>query len=126
MALTRTDGTALYWDRTGLLKLLAGVFIGPAAWGLNLGANYSLVKWACASGTPQVLPLLSAAAFCLVAYGFVLSWAGLARVRHEASGDRPVHGRNRFLAVSGLWLNALFALLILTSGSLPFIVGPCQ
>jgi hypothetical protein len=116
-----------YWDDIGLVKLLAGLSLGPAAWLLNLQVNYSLVKWACASGNPQLLPIFSAAALALVIGGLGLSWWCFSRLREQAapSGGRVVD-RSYFLAVAGLWLNALFALLILTSGSLHFIVSPCE
>jgi hypothetical protein len=116
-----------YWDDIGLVKLLAGVFLGPAAWALNLEINYSLVKWACASDTPQLLPLLSAAALTMVACGFALSWRCWTQLRAGADPDGArVVDRSYFLAVSGLGLNALFALVILTTGALHFIVSPCE
>ena len=116
-----------YWDVIGLVKLLAGVFVGPAAWALNLEISYSLVKWACASETPQLLPLLSATALAMVAGGFGLSWQCWSQLRAGADpeGARVVD-RSHFLAVTGLGLNALFALLILTSGALHFIISPCE
>jgi hypothetical protein len=103
------------------------LFIGPAAWALNLEINYSLVKWACASSNPQLLPIVSAAALALVVGGLGLSWWCFSRLHGQAAppGGRVVD-RSYFLAVAGLWLNALFALLILTSGSLHFIVSPCE
>src|SRR5688572_24665729 len=103
MALMRDEVARPYWDDVGLVKLLAGFFIGPAAWALNLQINYSLVKWACASGNPQALPLFSAAALALVAGGFGLSWWCFSRLRTEATarGDRVVD-RSYFLAVAGL------------------------
>jgi hypothetical protein len=116
-----------YWDDIGLVKLLAGVFVGPAAWALNLEINYSLVKWACASDTPQLLPLLSAAALTMVAGGFALSWQCWTRLRGGADPDGArVVDRSYFLAVTGIGLNALFALVILTTGALHFIVSPCE
>jgi hypothetical protein len=127
MAVMRAEVARPYWDGAGLAKLLAALFIGPAAWGLNLQINYSLVKWACASGRSLVLPLCSLAALMLVAAGFFLSWRALVRLNEEADvrGDRVID-RSYFLAVAGLWLNALFALLVLTSGSLHFVVNPCE
>jgi hypothetical protein len=127
MAVMRGEVARPYWDDIGLVKLLAGFFIGPVAWLLNLQINYSLVKWACASGNLQVLPLLSAAALVLVGGGIGLSWWCVARLRTQATArGGHVVDRSYFLAVAGLWLNALFALLILTSGSLHFIVSPCE
>ena len=116
-----------YWDDIGLVKLLTGVFIGPAAWALNLEINYSLVKWACRSSTPQVLPLMSGAALALAMFGLIVSWRAFAELRSRANlkGGR-VSDRSYFLSVTGISMSAVFALLILTSGALHFIVGPCE
>ena len=116
-----------YWDDIGLVKLLTGVFAGPLAWGLNLEVNYSLVKWACASGRVPLLTLVSIVALIVVMAGFALSW----RCWRELDDRARLHGgrvvdRSYFLAVSGLGLNALFALLIATSMSLHGIVSPCE
>lgn len=124
----REQGSApAYWDDAGLAALLAGLFAGPLAWGLALQLNYSLVKWACLGGWPSVLSLFSGVALLLVAGGFWLSWRAWQALRGSADlkGGR-VTDRSYFLAISGLGLNALFALLILTSVALPFIVRPCQ
>ena len=125
--MTRNDVVRPYWDDIGLLKLLMGIFIGPAAWALNLEINYSLVKWACRSAMPQVLPLMSGAALALAVFGLIASWRACAELRAQAHlhGGR-VSDRSYFLSVAGISLSAIFALLILTSGSLHFIVGPCE
>jgi hypothetical protein len=116
-----------YWDDVGLVKLLVGVFVGPLAWGLNLEINYSLVKWACASGHAEVLTLVSVIAFIAVVAGLAVSWRCWTRLHDDADlrGARVID-RSYFLAVTGLGLNALFALLILTGVSLHGIVSPCE
>ena len=127
MDVTGHDAAWPYWDDIGLVKLLAGVFIGPAGWLLNLQINYSLVKWACASGNAQVLPILSAAALALIGCGLWVSWRCFTRLRDQADprGGRVVD-RSYFLAVAGLCLSALFGLVVLTGGALHFIVSPCE
>jgi hypothetical protein len=122
-----SDGARPYWDDVGLVKLLGGVVIGPVAWGLNLQINYSLVKWACASGVPATLPMFSALALALVSCGVVVSWRCMSRLRGRAdlNGSRVID-RSYFLAVTGLALSALCALLIVTSGALHLIVSPCE
>jgi hypothetical protein len=116
-----------YWDEMGLIKLLIGLFAGPLAWGVNLEVNYSLVKWACESGHVAVLTLVSCMALVVVTAGGRLSWRGWTRLRRDADprGCRAID-RSYFLAVAGLALNALFALLILTGASLHAVVRPCQ
>jgi hypothetical protein len=123
----RPDAARTYWDDIGLVKLVAAVFIGPVAWGLNLEINYSLVKWTCDSGRPSVLTLVSVVALIIVVLGFALSWRGWMELHHQADlrGARVVD-RSYFLAVAGLGLNALFALLILTGVSLHGIVNVCE
>jgi hypothetical protein len=122
----RSEPARQYWDDVGLVKLLAGVFAGPIAWGLNLEVNYSLVKWACASGQVMVLTLVSVVAFIAVAAGFAASWRCWTRLPDDTDlrGDRVID-RSYFLALTGLALNALFAVLILTGLALHGVVSPC-
>lgn len=116
-----------YWDDIGLFKLLAGVFVGPLAWGLNLEINYSLVRWACGSGHAAVLTLVSVVALIAVVAGFAVSWRCWTRLHDDADlRGAGVIDRSYFLAIAGLSLNVLFALLILTSMSLHGIVSPCE
>ena len=122
----RSEAARHYWDDIGLIKLLIGVFAGPVMWGLNLQVNYSLVKWACGSGHAAVLTLVSLTAFIAVVAAGAVSWRSWTRLRHEADLRGPrVVDRSYFLAVGGFSLNALFALLILTSVSLHGVVSPC-
>jgi hypothetical protein len=120
-------GTRGYWDDLGLAALLAGFFAGPLVWGLTLQINYSLVKWACLGGRPVILSLFSLIALALVGGGFWLSWRAWQKLRAhgDIEGAKTVD-RSYFLAISGMWLSGIFALLILTSSVLPFIVRPCQ
>ncbi len=120
-------GARAYRDGAGLTLLLAGLFTGPVVWGATLQLNYSLVKWACLGGRPLVLSLFSLIAFALVSGGFWMSWRAWRTLRADADVKGGAQAdRSYFLAVSGLWLNALFLLLILTSSALPFLVNPCQ
>jgi hypothetical protein len=123
----RPDAARTYWDDIGLVKLVAAVFIGPVAWGLNLEINYSLVKWACDSGRPSVLTLVSVVALIIVVLGLALSWRAWTELHHQADlrGGRVVD-RSYFLALAGLGLNALFALLIVIGVSLHGIVNVCE
>jgi hypothetical protein len=123
----RHEAARPYWDDIGLVKLLIGVFIGPATWALNLEINYSLLKWACRSGTPQVLPVISSGALALTVFGLIVSYRAFTQLRARADlhGGR-IFDRSYFLALAGIGLGAFFALLILTAGSLHFIVGPCE
>jgi hypothetical protein len=114
-----------YWDDVGLVKLLTGVFAGPVVWAFNLEINYSLVPWACASGRTSVLAAVSVVALILVVGGGILSWRCWRSLKDGAGNGAGVRDRSAFLAVSGLALCALFAMLIATSATLHAFVSPC-
>ena len=108
------------------LPLWAGLLSGPAAWGLDLGVSYALVKWACAAQREDVLRLLSVAALMIVAGGAMLSWQAVRTARGEPSDGGTPRQRARFMGVLGLMSSALFALAIV-AGAIPrWMLDACQ
>ncbi len=116
-----------YWEGTGLVVLLAGFLLGPAAWFLDLQASYALVKWACRHDLRGVLVAIPAASLLIAAAGFRLSWSSLTklggRVRPDG-GSRE--DRSWFLAMGGLATSAIFGLLILIAFVPRLVLSPCE
>lgn len=116
-----------HWEHVGLMLLVAGVLIPPVAWFLDMQASYALVKWACAHGSRAVLLVGPLVSLALVALSTSFSWSCWTKLR----GDADQHGarlvdRSLLLALAGLALNALFALLILLSLAPRFLLSPCE
>jgi hypothetical protein len=107
--------------------LWLGLAAGPLAWSLNQLVGYALVKPACHANAPMTHLALSAAALLATAGGGWLSWSCLRRLQHAAGP----HGagwddRSVMLAVVGIVLNALLALLIVTAATSQFLLSPCE
>ena len=115
-----------YWEGRGLVLLVVALLIAPAAWALNQLLGYALVKPVCAGGSPLILTALSAAALAAVIAGAWIAWRCLAKLPADGASSGYLEDRSRFLAVVGLSLNLLIAVLILTAGASPFILHPCE
>jgi hypothetical protein len=115
-----------YWDGRGLVLLWLGMAAGPAAWALNQLAGYALVKPVCRADAVGTLVILAAVAMLFTAAGAAVAWSHALKLRHaDLKGERP-EDRSLMLAVSGVALNALLALLIITSASAPVFLSPCE
>jgi hypothetical protein len=104
----------------------AGVFAGPVAWGLSTQANYALVPWICAHQirlVPIVAIVLAAAS---LAGGF-LSWQAYRTSSIAPEEDSSGAGRpHRFVALVGIGMAGLFALVILVHGSAGLVFHGCE
>jgi hypothetical protein len=119
-----------------------GLFGGPAAWSIQLMANYALVAHGCfPSRQPRSTPLfgglwtvalvVSVVAFVVSVAAFLLarrSWLG---TREEHPGGREAllevgEGRTRFMAYSGMLVSALFTAAVLMATIPLFILSPCR
>jgi hypothetical protein len=116
-----------YWEGPGLMKLMSGLLIAPAAWFLDLQVSYAAVKWACADGHRWPLLLVPAGTLALIALSSWLSWSSWTRLHAEAdlTGGRE-EDRSCFLALSGLGLSAVFALLTIVSFAPRYWLSPCE
>lgn len=104
--------------------LWAGWVLGPLAWALHLMGSYLLVEWVCRTGGYWALHALTVGTAVLALAGAVpgwRSWSAAGR-RWPASNDE---GPNRFLAVGGMLVSLLSALVILAEGIPNFILDAC-
>jgi hypothetical protein len=115
-----------YWDGAGLVRLWVAVLSGPAAWALNQVLGYALVKPSCFAGTTATLVGLAGVTLLMSLAGAWTAWSCFLQLRDaDITGDRR-EDRSKFVAISGLGLNLLLALLILTSASAHFLLSPCE
>ena len=120
-----TDAKA-YWDDRGLLLLWLGVLSGPAGWALNQLVGYALVKPACTGKASVMLLLVAAVALAVIIAGGVLSWSCVTKLRGANETGGGVADRSLLLAVTGVALNALLGVLVLTAAVSPFLLSPCE
>lgn len=116
-----------YWEHIGLAKLMGGFLLAPFAWLLDLQVSYATVKWACAADQREVLLLPPLGSLAIIAFATWLSWSCWTMLRDEASTEGArMQDRSYFLAVAGLAMNAVFALLIVTSYAPRILLSPCE
>jgi hypothetical protein len=116
-----------YWEHVGLMMLVGGLLIGPFAWFLDLQISYAAVKWACENNKRGLILAVPIGSLTLLGAGTWMSWSSWIKLRPSAlqEGAR-MEDRSYFLAISGLALNAVFALLILTSIGPRYFLSPCE
>lgn len=116
-----------YWDDAGLMKLIAALVLAPFAWLLDLQVSYAMVKWACEHDQRVLLLLIPIGSLALVALAAWLSGSSWTELRRQAREDGgQIEDRSYFLAIVGLALSAVFALLILTSLAPRYFLSPCE
>jgi hypothetical protein len=115
------------WEDIGLVKLLGGFLLAPFAWLLDLQVSYAAVKWACAADHREVLYLFPLGSLSLIALATRMSWSCWRMVRgHANEKGASMEDRSYFLAIAGLAMNAVFALLIVTSAFARYYLSPCE
>ena len=107
--------------------LVAGMFLAPFAWALQLLVNYSITPTVCANGQTWLLHLVSLLAALTAVSGALLarmSWTRLT-AGSTVDGDAYAVGR-RFLALAGMGLSAFFVLTILAMDLPNWWLSACQ
>src|SRR4051812_19682175 len=111
----------------GLLSLTLGVIAGPIAVLFNEELIYVTNMWACGTGkhlAMHVVPLICV----LVALGAgALAWADWVRTGRGIEDEAAtIDARSRFLALTGMAVSALSALLIVAQWLAVFVFGACM
>jgi hypothetical protein len=115
-----------YWEERGLALLWFAFLAGPAALFANLFAGYALVKWACASGHTLVLTAIDIAMLGLALAGAWVGWWCRERLRDATEHGGRIIDRSYFLAIVGVGLGLVNALLILMQAYPHLILSPCE
>ena len=111
----------------GLLSLTLGIVVGPIAVLANEELIYVTNMWACGTGKQlamHVVPII-----CLVVtFGAgLLAWRDWDRVGRGVEDEAAtIDSRSRFLALGGMAISALSALLILAQWLAIFVFGACM
>jgi hypothetical protein len=111
----------------GLLSLTLGVVAGPIAVLVNEELIYVTNMWACGTGKQlamHVVPLICV----LVALGAGgLAWGDWVRTGRGVEDEAAtIDARSRFLALAGMAVSALSALVILAQWLAIFVFGACM
>ena len=104
----------------------AGIFAGPAAWVMSTQANYALVPWTCAHQI-RLIPIVALVLTLASLVGGLFSWlayrtSSITPAHDTTGGGRP----HRFVAVIGMGIAALFAVVILVHGAAGLVFHGCE
>ena len=105
--------------RPSSIALWISILSGPVAFAINLESRYALVQWACFNHRTWSLHVISATTLVASIGGALLGWAMLGRLARDAE-------RERFMAMSGFILGAIFALTTLANWIPQFFLTPCD
>jgi hypothetical protein len=104
------------------LILWIAVLASPAAWFINLEANYALASLTCLWQWKAVALFVSAATFAVAVGSGLISWGQWRRL----AGDGPADSRARGMAVGGAVLGSMFAVVIIAQAIPNFMLAGCQ
>lgn len=122
-----------------LRPLLFDLLAGPIVWSLYFMAGYGLTEFACKMGllrphAPQLnWVTITISVMTLISLGLVIyaaiygyrNWDRLNEAQLGASEHDLILSTKEFLAVAGIFLNVLFAVLILITGIPPLFLATC-
>lgn len=123
---------------TGARGLLFGLLAAPIAWAALHMFDYLWIETACQAGllggtmagltgVAWVVVAATLVALVISVAAGVISFRRWQSLREPDDDDdlEPVEARSRFLALSGVLVSALFALLIIMTGVPVFLMAPC-
>jgi hypothetical protein len=119
----------------GILSEWFGVSAGPVLWSVRLAASYIMVAIGCQAGfvQPQIIglsgieipvALMSIAAVIITLLAAGISWGNWHRLK-DSNGRNGPRDRSWFMAVSGMALSVLFAVVMLVETAPIFFLAPC-
>jgi hypothetical protein len=119
-----------------LLSQWFGVSAGPVLWSVCLGISYPMIAIGCNIGfiRPQIIglsgieipvALMSIVAVLITLLAAGISWRNWHRLKDSNGGNAP-RDRGRFMAVSGMALSILFAIVMLVEAAPIFFFAPCD
>ena len=124
-----TDAQRHFEHARGKASLWLGVLLPPISWALQHQIGYSLIRFACEHRWASVMHHVLAWLFVAAALaGGALAWRDWKLVGGGwPVGTEPgIEARSRFMAVLGMMLSALFALLIIGQWSASLFIDPCN
>ena len=113
--------------RPGLLSLTLGIVVGPIAVLVNEELIYLTNMWACGTGKQLAMHVVPIICLVVTLGAALLAWRDWDRVGRGVEDEAAtVDSRSRFLALGGMAISALSALLILAQWLAIFVFGACM
>jgi hypothetical protein len=122
-----TDPRTRISEPKRIAALWGGWLLAPAAFAANLQLGYLLVHPACLTNDMSPLHLLQIVCLIAALAGGLIAWRVLGKEGPGfpgEAGSRSEH--SRFMARIGVWMSALFALVIVTQAIPSFVLDQCQ
>ena len=111
----------------GLLGLTLGIVTGPIAVLVNEELIYVTNMWACGAGKQLAMHVVPIICLVVTLGAGLLAWRDWDRVGRGVEDEAAtVDARSRFLALGGMAISALSALIILAQWLAIFVFGACM
>jgi len=111
----------------GLLSLTLGIVAGPIAVLANEELIYVTNMWACGTGRQLAMHVVPIICLLVTLGAGLLAWRDWDRVGRGIEDEAAtIDSRSRFLALGGMAISALSALLILAQWLAIFVFGACM
>ena len=108
------------------MRLWFPILVPPLVVLAQQSANYALVALECQNQQRLPIHLVTAAALIVALIGVALAWRGWKAAGVAAPGDSgDPQSRTRFLAIVGVSLSALMALVIVAQWLTVAFISPC-
>ena len=110
-----------------MLSLSLGVLLGPIAVLVNEMLIYVTNMWACGQGTQLAMHVVPLICLLVTIGAGLLAWRDWQRVgRGIEDSAATIDSRSRFMALGGMAISTLSALIILAQWLAIFVFGACM